>query len=859
MRAAACALTLVCLALSSHASDVAPPSPPPTPLFSNLPLLFVENRGQLDGAVRFSVPGSGRTLFFARDGITVALEGDGQRWALKLDFVDANPDVILRGDERQQAVFSYFKGNDPAKWKTGCPTYSEIAYENLWPGIDLVYRGEVNRLKHEFVVAPGADPQRIRFGVRGATVVRLAAKGDLVLETPLGSFEDARPIAYQERDGVRTDVAAAFALDGTRVTFALGAFDPTLPLVLDPETIVYSGFLGGSSWEWGQGIAVDLSGATYVSGNTNSSDFPIAGGWDPTYNGNGDVLVAKVDAAGTALVYSGFLGGSSFESGHGIAVDLSGAAYVTGFTQSTDFPCVGPLDPTYNGGNYDGFIAKLDPTGSTLVYSGYFGGNTSPVSTGGEWGNGIAVDASGAAYVAGWTESLDFPTVGPLGPNYNGNIDAFILKVDPAGDTLLYSGFLGGADGDESWGRIAVDATGAAYLTGLTRSSDFPAVGGLDPTYNGGWPDGDAFVAKVGPEGSALVYSGFLGGSSSESGHGVAVDASGAAYVIGRTNSTDFPTVGGLDPSYNGGEYDAFVAKVDSAGNALVYSGFLGGSGRDSCADIAVDAGGAVSIAGGTNSSDFPTCGGLDPSYNGGSYDAYLAKIDASGGRLLFSGYLGGSLDDRPYGIALDASGAAYMTGVTYSPDFPTVGPLDPTLGGTYDGFVTKIFVPEFLSCRWGTVGNPDGPPPTTVLRINGNEGDADRLVVVTIGSPLTITMDVPPSGPIPAPFAMYGWVGEPSESTATPHPKGVGTMCFPTPVTGGLPQPNRIWNNIGHFGILGTPHLPSEPAPSTVLSKPSGILFAITATFQGFILDDGSSARHPASITNAVILKVVP
>jgi len=840
MRTAACALTLVCVALAAHATDAAPPEPRPTPLFSNLPLLFVENHGQLDEAVRFSVPGAGRTLYFARDGITVALEGDGRRWAQKLDFVDANPDVVLRGEEAQQAVFSYFKGNDPEKWHAGCPTYARILYEDLWPGIDLVYRGEVNRIKHEFVVAPGADPRRIRFAVRGATVVRLDADGDLVLETPLGSFEDARPIAYQERDGARVEIDAAFALDGTQVAFTLGPFDPTLPLVLDPETIVYSGYLGGSSVDTGRAIAVDATGAAYVVGSTNSSDFPKAGGLDPSFNGQTDAFVAKVDPTGSALVYSGFLGGFYIDHGRGIAVDASGAAYVTGNTLSYDFPTLGDLDPTFNG-NSDAFVAKIFPTGAGLVYSAFLGGGFDDIA------RGIAVDAAGAVYLTGSTRSENFPWMGPLDPSHNGGLwDGFLLKIDPAGSSLVYSGFLGGSGLD--YGQsVAVDAPGAAYVTGWTNSSDFPTAGSLDPIHNGGW---DGFVLKVDPNGSSFLYSGFLGGSDVDYGHGIAVDASGAAYVTGTTRSSDFPTVGDLGPTLRGGA-DAFVSKVSPLGDGLVYSGTFGaatsvGEG-DAGWGIRVDPAGSAYVAGSTESQE--------------GVDAFIAKVSAAGDAM-DSILIGGSGADYGSGIDLDLEGGIYVTGSTTSPDFPMAGSLDPTFNGQTDAFVARMdasFIRASFLCRLGTVEDPEQPESAIVLRVNGSKGDLSRVVVATIGSQLTITMDVPPSGPNPAPFAMYGWVGEPSESTVTPHPKGVGTMCFPTPVTGGLPQPSRIWNNIGHFEVLGYPHFPSEPAPSTLFSKVWGIPFAITATFQGFVLDDGSLADKPASITNAVILQVIP
>jgi hypothetical protein len=333
--------------------------------------------------------------------------------------------------------------------------------------------------------------------------------------------------------------------------------------------LVYAGFLGGSGWDDGYGIAVDASGNAYVTGGTGSSDFPAVVGPDLSHNGDRDAFVAKVNPSGTALVYAGFLGGSSDDAGSGIAVDASGNAYVTGWTWSSDFPAVVGPDLSRNGG-HDAFVAKVNPSGTALVYAGFLGGSSDDA------GYGIAVDASGNAYVTGWTGSSNFPAV--VGPDLsrNGGHDAFVAKVNPSGTALVYAGFLGGSSNDGGSG-IAVDASGNAYVTGKTWSSDFPAVVGPDLSHNGYT---DAFVAKVNPSGTALVYAGFLGGSGWDYGYGIAVDASGNAYVTGETGSSDFPAVVGPDLSHNG-YGDAFVAKVNPSGTALVYAGFLGGSIND--------------------------------------------------------------------------------------------------------------------------------------------------------------------------------------------------------------------------------------------------------------------------------------
>ena len=376
-----------------------------------------------------------------------------KRWAVKLDFVGANPNVRITADQKTSAVISYFKGPKET-WKTGLPTYSSITYQELWPGIDLVYSGTANRLKYSFVVKPGADPARVRLAYRGANGVRLNDLGQLEVETPAGGFKDDTPYAYQEhrrpplggQRRLRTREASAGGSRG--YGFELGAYDRSQPLVLDPAVLVYAGFIGGSGSDFGRGIAVDSSGNAYVTGYTTSTEatFPVTVGPDLTFNGGTDAFVAKVNAAGTALLYAGYIGGSGDDVGNGIAVDSSGNAYVTGQTDSTEatFPVtVGP-DLTYNGGISDAFVAKVNAAGTALLYAGYIGGS------GVDYGYGIAVDSSGNAYVTGYSESTQATFPVTIGPDLtqNGGADAFVAKVNAAGTALLYAGYIGGSDVD---------------------------------------------------------------------------------------------------------------------------------------------------------------------------------------------------------------------------------------------------------------------------------------------------------------------------------------------------------------------------------------------------------------------------
>jgi len=690
-----------------------PADPEASPLRrGRLPICFIENRGVHAPEVAYFVQGADRSVFFTATNVTIVLNRDGRRWAVKLEFVGARREARPSGRVPRGAVVSYFRGG-PDDWKTGLETYGEVVYADLWPGIDLIYRGTVDRLKYEFRVRPGADPQTIRLRYRGAEAVRLTDAGALRVETPLGGFEDAPPSAYQEIDGSRKPVAMEYAIDrrgdddaeGCAFGFRLGAYDRSRPLVLDPAVIVYCGFIGGVSTDEAAGMAVDAAGNAYVTGWTASSEasFPVKAGPDLTFNGGNfpmDAFVAKVNAAGTALVYCGFIGGSGDDQGVGIAVDSVGAAYVTGRTASTEatFPVtVGP-DTTFNG-SQDAFVAKVDPTGQKLLYCGYIGGTTI------DEGMGIAVDAAGSAYLVGTTFSTEgsFPVKGGPDLTYNGSGqlggDAFVAKVDAAGNGLVYCGYIGGSTVDIG-NAIAVDSAGYAYVAGWTASThaSFPVRVGPDVTFNGQGQDCDAFVAKVALNGSRLEYCGYIGGSNPDQALGIAVHA-GQAYVVGYTMSTasSFPVKGGPDLTFNG-KMDAFVARVSATGAALDFCGYIGGSDDDSALGVGVDAASNILVAGITSSTEatFPVQGGPDVTHNGFS-DAFLATVVPNGQALIQCGYLGGSAIELPQGFAADRAGNAYVAGWTTSTEttFPVrVGPdltFNSARQGVQDGFVAKV------------------------------------------------------------------------------------------------------------------------------------------------------------------------
>jgi len=654
---------------------------------------------------------------------------------VRLRLVGANPVAKAVGEAQLPGRSNYFIGNDPRKWRTNVPTYAKVRYKNVYPGVDLDYHGNQRQLEYDFVVAPGADAARILLNVdlmgqpgNKQKVVRLDADGDLVIQTDGGEARFHKPVVYQPEvrssgfPGHSSRVEGHYLLTASnQVRFALGPYDPTKPLVIDP-VLSYSTYLGGSGGDLGNAIAVDSAGNAYVTGETFSTDFPTTNPIQGSLAGVTDVFIAKLNPTGSAPIYSTYLGGHdnsysqdvyATDCGTGIAADSSGNVYVTGFTASTDFPTVNPLQRSLKA-TVNGFVAKLNASGSGLVYSTYLGGS------GGDFGGGIAVDSTGNAYVTGTTFSEDFPTVNAFQPQkgsttcpgYSQCPDAFVAKLNASGSALVYSTYLGGSDAENTnlGGRIAVDSAGNAYVSGETWSTDFPTVNPLQAA-NGGVYDG--FVAKLNPSGSALVYSTYLGGSDFDSVLGIAVDATGNASVTGYTSSTDFPTTSGaFQTNCNtspGSCEDAFVAKLRPDGSALVYSTYLGGSGDDGGTGIALDPAGNAYVTGSTESSDFPTMNAVQSSYagNGGVFcapvpcgDAFVAQLNTSGSGLVYSTYLGGSQQDAGEGVAVDSAGNAYVTGYTTSTNFPTLNPPQPSYGGggtgcgpfsCGDAFVAKI------------------------------------------------------------------------------------------------------------------------------------------------------------------------
>jgi hypothetical protein len=651
-----------------------------------------------------------------------------------MSLVGANRSAEIAGIEQLAGRSHYLIGNDAGRWRTGIANYAKVRSGGVYPGVDLIYYGNQRQLEYDFIVSPGADPHVIRLvfdePARGRpTPLRIDAAGDLVLKMPGGEIRWQKPHGYQIVGGERRDVAAGYVPKGRgQFGFQVAHYDRTQPLIIDP-VLSYSTYLGGTGYDYANSIAVDSSGNAYVTGFTYGFDFPAMGAFQSSNRGAPEAFVAKVNAAGTALVYSTYLGGSGEDYGLRVRVNAAGNAYVAGYTNSVDFPTAHALQGS-SGGGYDAFLTQLDPSGSGLVYSTYLGGN------GDDYAYGLALDSSGAAYLAGFTSSMNFP-VSPRAVQTaygSGAYKAFVSKVSADGSTLVYSSYLGGEREDYAAG-IAVDASQAAYVTGYTNSVSFPTVNAFQPALGGGPCGGvpcfDAFVTKLNPSGSAILYSTYLGGSGGDYGYDLAVDSGGNTYVTGYTTSTHFPVTTGAFQRSNGGGYDAFVTKINPAGSGLLYSTYLGGLGAETAYGIAVDSAGQAAITGYTGSANFPLASPVQ-SASGGLHDVFVTKLDALGSTLLLSTYLGGSLYDYGRGIAVDSSGNIHVAGGTFSTDFPTTpGVLQRGYGdGAYDAFITKITDPRrpvaslsvnqwnFLPQR---VATSSAPQPITLA----NNGDA--------------------------------------------------------------------------------------------------------------------------------------
>jgi len=759
--------------------------------YGKLPLSFDANRGQTDGRVKFTSRGNGYALYLGGSDAVLALRLGSQKLmatgrqgenstptpkpaVLKMKLAGANPNPRVRGLDRLAGYSNYFYGNDPRKWRTHVPNYAKVKYDEVYPGVDLVYYGHEQQLEFDFLVAPGANPHAISMVVEGADDASTDDADDLVLGLEMGKkVVLGKPVVFQEVHGTRREIDGRFLVktregkqDSPRhpptfqIAFQLGSYDHSLPLVIDPP-LNYATYLGGSSFDATLAIAADTSGNAYVAGLTGSSDYPVTNGGSAP-GGGGDVIVTKLNPTGTQRVFSIYLGGNATEEAYGIALDAGNNIFLTGDTYSTDFPGATGGDAA----NGDAFVTKLDSTG-TLAYTTLLHGSAAEV------GQAIQVDSSGNTYVIGSTNSSDFPIVngfqttcgscsGTTGP-----YDAFIAKVKFDGSAVLYSSFLGGSGADQGKG-IAIDGSGKMYVIGTTSSNDFPTHNSTS-SFGGGLSD--AFVAAIDPAQTgpaSLQISTYIGDNSEDVGNAIAIDNSGHIYIAGFS---DFPTTLAIGApglhTANAGMHDAFVAKINISDSTYVYATFLGGSNEDFVSGIAVDSSGNAYVTGSTSSSDFPMVNAVDSTFNtSGQEDTYVAELSPDGMTLLFSTYLGGEGGDVAQAIAVNGAGQIFVTGTTTSTDFPaSTGVVQPACGdtsGCNDGFVASYGLPS--------VNGPQATPTPASLafgNVTVNQTASETVVLKNTGTATLNISSIAVTGTDAANFTLNATATTCTNSTA--------------------------------------------------------------------------------------------
>ena len=662
----------------------------------DLPLSFEST----DRENEFLGSGRGYRLLLSPAGSQFALAGgrsDKKPAKIFLNLLGANVNAQGVGENELPGKINYLIGNDQRQWRTDVSNFAQVRYQNIYPGIDLVYYGNQRQIEYDFRVSPGADPRiirfrfiRFRFG--GKTKVKISPDGDLVLRISDFELREKKPIIYQEIAGERETIAGRYVLNRGQVGFDIGSYDQSQPLLIDP-TLVYSTYLGGAGDDTGSSIAIDQNNNIYVAGTTASTNFPTMNPAYPANAGLSDIFVTKIDPAGANVLYSTYVGGAGNDRADGIALDASGNAYVVGRadSSSTNFPTTpGVIAPTYRGGDFDGLVFKLNAQGNGLSYATYLGGEDNDST------EGIAVDANGNAYVTGGSRSHGFPaTPNAFQSSNSGDTDAYLTKINSTATAYLYSTLLGGSGTDRGSG-VAIDTAGNAYISGYTSSVDFPTENAFQNSFGGSF---DAFVTRIDTNQSganSLVFCSYLGGTADDKGYGIALDSSASnLFLVGQTSSNNFPVLNPAQP-LSGGTFDAFITKVSSAG-AKVFATYLGGSGDDRGSGIAVNSAGEAYITGFTSSTNFPTASPLQIS-NGGAFDAFVAKLNSAGSAFLYSTYLGGSANENTTStvtstnpIALNSSSDVYLTGYTSSTNFPTASPLQAAKAAGQDAFIARI------------------------------------------------------------------------------------------------------------------------------------------------------------------------
>jgi uncharacterized protein (TIGR03437 family) len=686
------------------------------------PITFEPNVGQTDSRVKYIAHAAGSTLWLTADGATLGLSRKAGQAVLKLRFEGAASEPPIAGEEPLPGVSNYFLGSDPSHWRTGVKQFGKVRYRDVYPGVDVVFYGDPERLEYDFILQPGADPAKIRLAFDGADRMTVDTEGDLVLDIGGREIRHHKPRIYQGRKPVN---GRFVMLGDRRAGFAVDSYDASRPLIVDP-IMTYGSFIGGSGGDYALALALDPRGNIYITGSTNSPDFPVKAGFGNNNRSRYPVaFVTKIDPSVVgplSLVYSSYLGGTNEDHAQAIAVDSSGSAYIAGTTFSTDFPLKNAFQNTLSQAlNCDGdvcehgFVSRISADGTTLVYSSFLGGSNADDPF------GIAVDSSGSAYVAGQTFSADFPTRGsPYQSALSGASDGFLSKISQDGTTLVYSTFFGG-ESDDWFNRISLDSAGNAYLAGSTYSGHAPVTSNAFQMNLAGTSSALVVKFNAAASGAAgLVYCTYLGGTGGDTdGVGVASDGGGSIYITGGTTSPNFPVSAGAfqnkyvgarsrDPNlffFNNAPGDAFVTKLipSTQGAAqLAYSTYLGADGDDQGTAIAVTRGGLIAVVGGTDSVAFPvTTDAFQPFPVGtGNLKGFLARIDPSlsgAASVRYLTLLGGTTTDILYGVGADSSGDfVAVAGETLSGDIPVTptgyqGKYGGSRGGDGDAYVARF------------------------------------------------------------------------------------------------------------------------------------------------------------------------
>jgi len=711
--------------------------------YRNAPLYFIRNEGQTSSNVLFFEKGSGRTTFFTREGVTLSLlmgarsadapqsasrhrpfapeEPSTLRWEtvrLVQEGANKTPEVIAEGP--QEYTVNFFIGNDPDEWKTNLPTYSSILYKDVYDHVDIRYYGTYGQLTYDIIVNPGADPRTVTLSYEGTQSLRITSGGELEIVLSGGTLTQKKPYVYQEIAGAKVEVPGSFVLKAPQggYGFEVGDYDEAFPLIIDP-TLIYSTYLGGSGTDRVWDIA-SRGGMVYLAGYTDSTNFPTEIPLYGTNSGGWDIFVTGINASGSALEFSTYIGGSGRDYARAIARDPQ-YLFITGDTNSTDFPTAGDPYQASNAGLTDAFLIKMHYSGSSLDYSTYLGGS------GIDYGYDVySLDfVHRDIYVTGYTNSTDFPTYEPVQGSNAGGYDVFVTYFDLTGvSDLGFSTYLGGSGHDYGFG-IDVDYNDSIFVTGFTSSSNFPTASPFQGTRGGG---DDVFVTQYWPsypQEYSLVYSTYLGGNGNDYGYDIVAltyPTKNTVYITGYTSSSNFPTRDPVQGS-KAGNNDAFVTQMNLTDATLEFSTYLGGTSHDYARSIALDTEGIL-VTGYTESTNFPTASPIQGTL-AGSIDAFVTRLDRAGTAINFSTYLGGSGND--YGWGIFGNYGVFVAGYTLSSNFPTTNAVQGTSGGGSDVFVARIGTPDLRGSSISTT--PTIPTPGQNVSVSvefENSGDVD-------------------------------------------------------------------------------------------------------------------------------------